>query len=158
MEQTVLAAGVCTDSNFLVDTLLKKTPTDFIDQLGISHRLVSAATGTCARKELFLSSLTVPVICLYHQKHQVLIISCAQTQHCLLIIGGRQKKTQEHTVLLVRCILTICLFILEELHSIQMKGISRFSGNFLISGKILRPVMWERQYLQSPPCLLRCGV
>lgn len=122
--------------------------TDFNDQLGISHRLVSAATGTCDRKELFLSSMTVPVICLFHQKHQVLIIFCAQTQRCLLIIDGGQKKhVRKHIVLLLWFILPICLFILDELYPIQLKGISRFSGNFLISGRILRFVMWKCQYL-----------
>lgn len=69
--------------------------TDFNDQLGISHRLVSAVASTCARKELFLSSLTVPVICLFHQKCRVLILSCTRTQRWLLIMMG--GATGEHT-------------------------------------------------------------
>lgn len=124
--------GVCTGSSFHVDTLMEKN-TDFNDQLGISHGLVSAATSTCARKGLFSSSMTVPVICLFHQKHRVLIISCAQTQRCLLIISGgseRKKNTEEHTVLLFWFLLPICLFILAKSYPIQLKR-NQFPGNFL---------------------------
>lgn len=132
--------GLCTGSSFLVDTLMKNT--DFNDQLGISHQLVSAATSTCARKELFLSSMTVPVICLFHQKHQVLIISCAQTQRCLLIIGGGTEKTRKNTQFYYSDLFfpSVCSF---SKSCTQF----RFSGNVLISGRIMCLVMWEHQYL-----------
>lgn len=134
--------AVCTGSNFLVDTLMKYT--DFNDQLGISHRLVSAATGTCARKELFLSSMTVPVICLFHQKHQVLIIFCAQTQRCLLIIGGGQKKHgRTHSSIIL--IYSSHLFV--HFRRVVPNSAEGNQQIFLISGRILHLVMWEHQYL-----------
>lgn len=100
--------------------------TDFNDQLGISHRLVSAAASTCARKELFLSSLSVPVICLFHQKCRVLIISCVRTPRCLLIIsggGGVHGRTQSSII---------------EIYSSHFR---RTVPNFSHSGIILHLVM-----------------